>query len=88
MASKRHTPEQISNTIMKLEQEIAEKEAEVEDLQKSKADPKRIATNLQGFARAYEGLDATNRQWLIRLCANPRPVNLRVKYALPRTIEL
>ena len=58
--------EQISNTIVKLEQEIVEKEAEIEDLQKSKADPKRIATNLKGFAEAYEGLDAMNRQLLLR----------------------
>ena len=58
--------EQISTTIIKLEQEIIEKEAEIEDLQKSKADPKRIATNLKGFAEAYEGLDAMNRQLLLR----------------------
>jgi len=40
--------------------------AEIEDLQKSKADPKRIATNLKGFAGAYEGLEAGDRQLLLR----------------------
>jgi len=73
--------EQISNTIEQLEQEVAEKQAEIEDLQKSKADPKRVAANLKSFEEIYEGLDAGDRQLLVRLMVK------RIRMA-PTRIEL
>ena len=58
--------EELGTSIERLRAEIEEKEFGIEDLQKTKADPRRIATNLKGFAKAYEGLDAGDRQVLLR----------------------
>jgi len=52
-----------------LEQEVAEKQAEVEDLQKSKADPKRIAASPKSFGDIFEGVEAGDKQVLVGLMA-------------------
>ena len=64
-----------------MEQEIAEKQAEIEDLQKSKADPKRMAANLKSFGDIFEGVDAGDRQLLVGLMVK------RIRIA-PTRIEL
>ena len=58
---------EVSDSIEELESEIALKEAELEELERSNADPQRLQANLQSFGDLYERLGAVDRQQLMAM---------------------
>ncbi len=58
---------EVSDSIEQLEHEIAVKQAELEELQKSQADPDRVKANLQSFSDLYERLGTVDRQQLMAM---------------------
>jgi len=58
---------EVSDSIEQLEREIAVKQAELEELEKRKADPQRLKANLQSFGELYENLGAVDRQQLMQM---------------------
>ena len=82
---------EISDSIEQLEQEIAGKQAELEELERSKADPGRLSANLNSFGELYERLSAAERQHLMAMMVRQirvAPTRLELElYDHPTVIE-
>jgi len=81
----------VSDSIEQLEQEIAEKQAELEELERSNADPERLTANLKSFRELYESLNAGDRQPLMAMMVRQirvAPTRLELElYDHPTVIE-